>query len=70
MTEEQKKKFFISEVWYLSNRLFAFQRVGTFWNLYDHNGDFIKEFRSFYAMTQYIEESEVWNTHGKGADSL
>ena len=49
---------FISEVWYLGNRKYAFQKVGMFFELYDKNGNFLKEFRSFVAMTLFMEESE------------
>lgn len=49
----------ISEVWYLRDRSWAFQRVGNFYNLYDANGDFNAEFRSFDAMMEYIEMNKI-----------
>lgn len=46
----------ISEVFYTGDRRWAFQRVGNYWNLYDENGYFHKDFRSFKAMYEYIYE--------------
>ena len=45
----------ISEVFYTSDRLFAFERVGNYWRLYGGlDGTFIEEFRSFVAMSEFI----------------
>lgn len=49
---------FISEVWYGYNGRWAFQRAGNIYNLYDYNGDYVKWFRSFKEMTEYIEGKE------------
>lgn len=48
----------ISEVFYTGDRRWAFQRVGVYWNLYDYNGDFVREFRSFRKMTLFMERED------------
>lgn len=48
-------EFIISQVFYTYDKRWAFQRVGGHWNLYDSNGDFEREFRSFKSMIEYME---------------
>jgi len=49
-----KEKGFISDVWYLGSKEWAFQKIGKCYRLYDSNGDFCQEFKSFRAMTDFI----------------
>lgn len=44
----------ISPVFYTDDRKFAFQKVGDYYRVYDENGDFDREFRSFKTMCEYI----------------
>lgn len=50
---------FISEVFYTTDKEYAFQRVGNTYNLYskalDYN--FLKSFRSFKSMMEYIRRN-------------
>lgn len=52
------KPGFISTVWYTNDRWYAFQRVGQWYRLYDHDGAFIKEFRSMMEMENWIREHD------------
>ena len=49
-------RYTISDVWYLGDRAWAFQKVGKYYELYDHNGNFCREFTSFHEMTKFIHE--------------
>lgn len=48
----------ISPVFWTENRKYAFQFVGGFYRLYNEEGDFVKEFRSFKKMLAYIMQKE------------
>ena len=51
---------FISEVFYTSDEMFCFQKVGRYYNLYhdrDSGYTFLKEFTSFRVMQEYMNES-------------
>ena len=58
MDSKEKKCFniqgFISEVFWTYDN-YAFQRVGNVWNLYARNGYFLKTFRSFQTMCEFIK---------------
>ena len=47
----------ISDIFWSSTRDFAIQRVNGGWLLYDgETGNFIRDFRSFAAMNEYMQE--------------
>ena len=47
----------ISEVFWTTDSKFSFQRVGNYWRLYHGEiGEFLKEFRSFVAMQEFIRD--------------
>lgn len=50
-----KTNALISEVFWTADKRFAFQRVGYYWNLYECDGSFRTEFRSFWDMQEYIQ---------------
>ena len=50
---------FISDVWFLQDHRWAFQRCGNVYSLYDQDGDFVKSFGSFKAMTDYIRGKDA-----------
>lgn len=52
----------ISEVFYTYDRMFGFQRVGNYWSLYGQDGYFVKGFRSFTSMMQFIIDERM-KTH-------
>lgn len=45
---------FISYTFVRGDKKWAFQRVGRWWNLYQEDGSFVKEFRSFKSMCDYM----------------
>ena len=49
---------FISEAFWTTDQRFSFQKVGRWYNLYDRNAGyvFVKEFRSFKAMQDFMNE--------------
>ena len=49
----------ISEVFWTSDRQFAFQRAGNYWNLYGADGEFMKDFRSFVALQGFITQERL-----------
>ena len=50
----------ISEVFYSADRKFGFEKAGNHWLLYDgEEGTFLKEFRSFAAMTDYMNKVRI-----------
>ena len=52
------KNGFISEIFWTTDHKFAFQKVGVYYNLYDETSEwhFTKEFRSFEAMQNFMNE--------------
>lgn len=52
------KPGFVSSIWFLNNRRYAFQRVGNYYRLYDNDGAFVKEFRSMLEMENWIKEHD------------
>ena len=58
----------ISEPFYTNDRKFAFQRVGNYWRLYGWDGNFVREFRSFVSMNEYIMKSRMEDRHEQDHD--
>lgn len=49
----------ISQIFWTSDGEYAFQRVGDYWNLYKgKEGKFLKEFRSFWGMEEFIQHEQ------------
>ena len=58
---------FISEVFWDTKREFAFQKVGRYYRLYDWDSgfSFLKEFTSFQAMQNFMNEARCKNAEVK-----
>lgn len=58
---------FISEIYQTTDRMFSFQKVGRYYRLYDRDSDyaFLKEFASFGAMQDYMNEVRNGNAKEK-----
>lgn len=56
----------VSEIFCTPDFRFAFQRVGNWWRLYGGvEGSFIREFRSFTAMSEYIMNERMKENDGR-----
>lgn len=54
--------FFISELFYTKSRDYVIQRVGNSFLLYDgRSGKYIKDFRDFRTLQEYIERMSLFN---------
>lgn len=62
---------FISETFYTSDEMFAFQKVGRYYELYDRDSGyaFLKEFTSFRSMQEYIIKARKKEKDDAEADS-
>lgn len=49
----------LSQVYWTGDKRFAFQRVGRYYRVYDHDGEFVKEFTGFEKMCEWISEQDV-----------
>lgn len=49
---------FISPVFYTADRKWSFQRCGEYYRLYNREGWFVQEFRSFKAMCDYMDRED------------
>ena len=49
---------FISPVFYTADRKWSFQRCGEYYRLYNREGWFVHEFRSFKAMCDYLDRED------------
>lgn len=58
---------FISEVYWTTDQMFSFQKVGRYYRLYDRDSGyaFLKEFTSFKAMQDYMNDVRYKNAEGK-----
>lgn len=58
---------FISEVYWTTDQLFSFQKVGRYYRLYDKDSGyaFKKEFNSFSAMQDYMNDVRNGNAKEK-----
>lgn len=58
---------FISEVFWTSDQRFSFQKVGRYYNLYDRDSGyaFLRDFRSFKAMQDFMIEERRKDAGGK-----
>ena len=55
--EGESKVFFISELFYTSNRDYVIQKVGNTWLLYNGiTGEYIKDFTSLAVLQKYIDK--------------
>ena len=55
--------FFISELFYTKSRDYVIQRVGNSFLLYDgRSGEYIKDFRDFRTLQEYIERMRKDNS--------
>lgn len=49
---------FISPVFFTIDRKWSFQRCGDFYRLYNRDGWFVQEFRSFKGMCDYMDKED------------
>lgn len=61
----------ISEIFWTTDKDFGFQRVRNVWNLYERDNGwyFVKDFRSFWRMEQYIKERREEMNDGNRLES-
>jgi hypothetical protein len=52
---------FISEIFWTTDEMFSFQKVGRYYRLYDRNSGyaFLKEFTSFQAMQDFMNKARA-----------
>lgn len=60
---EEKNINFISEVFWTTDEMYSFQKVGRYYRLYDRDSGyaFLKEFTSFKSMQDFMNESRNKN---------
>ena len=58
---------FISEAFWTTDQRFSFQKVGRWYNLYDRDAGyaFVRDFRSFRAMQDFMNEERRKDAEGK-----